>query len=1237
MKAECFTPILKLVLLALFFPFLGQAQNSNPCDDGDPNTIDVVDGEGNCLHINRVCKEGEPTTITLVIPSAKECKDVPCDDGDPKTVDIVDINGECHHIQKGCDDGDPTTLDYVDENGDCVNEKIVCDDGDPETEDYLDENGVCHHVKVECPLDPCEEDEVAPWAECKYQITVKLGEGGMATIDPSDIDNGSNDECSEVDLGIDINKFDCDDLGWNTVELTVVDASGNEAKCSTKVKVTDPDNTCYDPCEPDETKPWAKCKDDFTVKLQEDGEVRIWISEIDDGSHDDCGDVDLWIDKDKFDCDDLGWNTVKLTVKDKAGHKAYCTTKVKVTDPYNYCYDPCKPDETKPIAKCKDNFTVNLKENGMVQIWISEIDDGSYDECGEVDLWIDKDKFDCDDLGWNTVKLTVKDKKGHKAYCTTKVKVKDPYNYCYDPCKPDETKPWAKCKDDFTVKLKENGKVQIWVSEIDNGSYDECGEVDLWIDKDKFDCDDLGWNTVKLTVKDKKGHKAYCTTKVKVTDPYNYCYDPCKPDETKPWAKCKDEVVVKLKDGGVVTVPASLIDDGSKDDCSDVWLTLDRYKFTCDDIGKHKVELTVKDRAGNKAHCISWVSVTDPYNKCYDPCKPDETKPHAKCKDDFTVKLGDGGKVQIWLSEIDNGSYDECGEVEKWIDKDKFDCDDLGWNTVKLTVKDKAGHKAYCTTKVKVTDPYNKCYDPCDPDNTKPWAECKEVLWVKLGDGGIKYIDPYDIDKGSKDDCSDVWLSVDKNKFTCDDLGWNTVTLTVKDRSNNIARCQTRVHVSDPYNKCYDPCDPDNSRPWARCKDEITVELGNDGKKSISVFDVNDGSKDDCSEVWLSLDKSHFDCDDLGRQYVTLTVKDKADNKATCKTKVKVTDPKGACEQDVCDPDNTKPVAKCKDEIEVKLKPYKSVRVGVDDINDGSYDECGDVKLKVKDYLFVCRSLGVNYTTLIVEDKSGNKSECVTKVVVTDPYDYCDGMVMEDCKEDLEDCEVSISWYSCTTLKICIGKFELSNIRIDVDKIGYQNDDIDMKFDDLEGNYFYFDVEKYGIPNGFWIKSSNRCGKCGDDDDGDDEVDWEAEPCPKDNGAGPYYPTPERPEKCSWGQMGKPSSSSELQSDPSTLNPDEIFNTPLPLDVAGPENFESVNIFPNPGSGKVFVSMKGYEQTDLQLLIYNAMGEQLRTIKTVPADEPQDLGVDDFAPGLYYLRVVKPNGEFTAKEFVIKR
>ena len=65
--------------------------------------------------------------------------------------------------------------------------------------------------------------------------------------------------------------------------------------------------------------------------------------------------------------------------------------------------------------------------------------------------------------------------------------------------------------------------------------------------------------------------------------------------------------------------------------------------------------------------------------------------------------------------------------------------------------------------------------------------------------------------------------------------------------------------------------------------------------------------------------------------------------------------------------------------------------------------------------------------------------------------------------------------------------------------------------------------------------------------------------------------------------------------------------------------------------------MKGFEQVNHQLSIHNMMGEAVKSISIVPENDPINLGVENLPIGVYYLRIIKPDGEFLVKEFVIKR
>ncbi|MEL7248061.1 MAG: HYR domain-containing protein, partial [Bacteroidota bacterium] len=89
-----------------------------------------------------------------------------------------------------------------------------------------------------CSFDVTVNDVESPTALCQ-DVEVTLA-NGMATVDPSQVDNGSSDLCGTISLSLDITAFDCDDVGGdNPVVLTVDDGNGNSATCDANVTVTD--------------------------------------------------------------------------------------------------------------------------------------------------------------------------------------------------------------------------------------------------------------------------------------------------------------------------------------------------------------------------------------------------------------------------------------------------------------------------------------------------------------------------------------------------------------------------------------------------------------------------------------------------------------------------------------------------------------------------------------------------------------------------------------------------------------------------------------------------------------------------------------------------------------------------------------------------------------------------------------------------------------------------------------
>ena len=82
------------------------------------------------------------------------------------------------------------------------------------------------------------------------------------------------------------------------------------------------------------------------------------------------------------------------------------------------------------------------------------------------------------------------------------------------------------------------------------------------------------------------------------------------------------------------------------------------------------------------------------------------------------------------------------------------------------------------------------------PDNTDPVAVCQDATF-SLDFNGEIIVDPNLLDGGSSDDSGSYTLSLSQNKFTCADIGENTVTLIVTDPSGNTDTCTTIITIED--------------------------------------------------------------------------------------------------------------------------------------------------------------------------------------------------------------------------------------------------------------------------------------------------------------------------------------------------------------------------------------------------------------------------------------------------------
>ena len=230
--------------------------------------------------------------------------------------------------------------------------------------------------------------------------------------------------------------------------------------------------------------------------------------------------------------------------------------------------------------------------------------------------------------------------------------------------------PVALCKN-ISVRLGPGGSVTISGSDVNSGSYDPDGTiVSLIVTPNTFSCAQKGSNAVVLTVTDNEGLSSTCNAIVTVED------------RTPPVMMCKN-YTVSLNASGTGTVTPADLNNGSSDNCpGGLFLYLDRSTFSCADVGSPvPVTLVGTDASGNSSSCISQVTVID-------------MVPPVINSKSFNLVLGSSGTASLLASDIDNGTFDNCGGVALSVSPNSFSCGDLGENVVTLTAVDSHGNSS---------------------------------------------------------------------------------------------------------------------------------------------------------------------------------------------------------------------------------------------------------------------------------------------------------------------------------------------------------------------------------------------------------------------------------------------------------------------------------------------------------------------------------------------------------------
>ncbi|MCW5953380.1 MAG: hypothetical protein KIT69_14090, partial [Propionibacteriaceae bacterium] len=332
-------------------------------------------------------------------------------------------------------------------------------------------------------------DSQIPTALCRT-FAVQLGGDGTATINPSDVDAGSTDNCGLVTLvSVEPSMFTTADVGNNLVTLTVEDQFGSSSTCQATVNVYD------------DTPPMAVCRD-YVIELNGlDGTATLEPSMVDGGSSDPSGIQSMSVSPSSLTCSDARASpvTVTLTVTDNNQNQATCTAHVTVRD------------VTAPDVTCSASFSLELDSAGSASISYEQIVMTVSDACtpsSSLSYELDRSEFSCSDVGFSpSVTVTVSDEFGISGSCSTTIDVQD------------HVAPEAMCNP-YTVELDYMGHGSITPSDVDASSSDACGVESYSLSRDSFTCEDAMNSPVStvLEVTDVNGNTHDCTADIDVRD-----------------------------------------------------------------------------------------------------------------------------------------------------------------------------------------------------------------------------------------------------------------------------------------------------------------------------------------------------------------------------------------------------------------------------------------------------------------------------------------------------------------------------------------------------------------------------------------------------------------------------------------------------------------------------------------------------------------------------------------------
>ena len=527
------------------------------------------------------------------------------------------------------------------------------------------------------------------------------------------------------------------ELGFHLILYQAIDECGNVGEWFVEIEVVD------------DIAPTSICDEITDVNLSSNGEAVVPADVFDDGSHDNCcldyfevrrmdgdcnGNYDDFGPDVTFCCSDAGTSVVVVfRAYDCFGNYNDCMVSVEVQDKIPPVNTFCPDDVTITCDDYLENLAAALEPgDGSVLDQYGEA--AFYDNCDPIVTYEWSYNINTCTEGTITRTWTATDASDNtQASCTQTIYVQHvsdwvvefPANItaqCVDGQLPDFGEPVIthdECEligvsyqdeqfdvvPDACYKIIRHWSVINWCVFDQYGSdvYSEAGHYEAAYYQDWDGDGDQDTRTFREGYNDAGIADGYITYDqvIKVVDNEAPIFD--VEDQTYCIEETDCDTDITLPEPDVTDCSAGIEITVSSEDLA-AYASADQYSYGNVPPGEYVVNYEVTDNCGNVSYDEIVVTVVD--------CK----KPTPYCVEGLVIEIMQTGMIDIWASDFDAGSFDNCpGELKLSFSPDVTDiervytCDQLGQQPIELWVTDAAGNQDFCATYVEVQDNMNAC------------------------------------------------------------------------------------------------------------------------------------------------------------------------------------------------------------------------------------------------------------------------------------------------------------------------------------------------------------------------------------------------------------------------------------------------------------------------------------------------------------------------------------------------